>query len=78
MVPGALTSCAPGLYVQGRPGKGAQVELQVSTVGAVGSSELMGAKGERVMDWPGLLQQGARQPPVIRVLWKAPGALRGH
>lgn len=45
MVPGALTSRAPGLYVQGRPGKSPQVELQVSIVGTVGSSEFMGAKG---------------------------------
>lgn len=64
MVPGALTSRAPGLIVQGRPGKSPQVELQVSTVGTVGSSKFMGAKRERVMHWPGLLPQGARQPSV--------------
>jgi len=42
------------------------------------NSVLVTAKGMRVRNWSGLLQQGTGLQSVISVLWDATGALRDH
>lgn len=62
------------LYVQARPRRSPQVELQVSTTIGLTVGKSCECWGVRVQPWPELLQWRARQQSVISVLWEGHGS----